>query len=332
MRIIQLICIVILFQSCTAQEAKINGVSFVAHRDSITQKNVNPLLNVNANYAAIMPFGVIKDLAHPEVSYGAERQWFGETKVGGKQYVKALKKDNIKIMLKPQLWVWRGEFTGFITMKTEADWQTLEETYSKYILDFAQVAQDSNTEIFCIGTELEKFVEQRPEYWHKLIQEVRAIYKGKLTYAANWNEYLKTPFWDQLDYIGIDAYFPVSDSKTPTVEECLKGWVKHKESIKQFADKYEKPILFTEFGYRSVDYAGKAPWTVDRIEEKVNLEAQVNTTKALFETFWKEDWFAGGFVWKWFINHDKVGGLENNRFTPQNKPAETVIKEHYKIN
>ena len=136
MRIIQLICIVILFQSCTAQEAKINGVSFVAHRDSITQKNVNPLLNVNANYAAIMPFGVIKDLAHPEVSYGAERQWFGETKVGGKQYVKALKKDNIKIMLKPQLWVWRGEFTGFITMKTEADWQTLEETYSKYILEF----------------------------------------------------------------------------------------------------------------------------------------------------------------------------------------------------
>ena len=90
--------------------------------------------------------------------------------------------------------------------------------------------------------------------------------------------------------------------------------------------------MFTEFGYRSIDYAAKAPWTVDRIEENVNLEAQVNTTKALFEAFWKEDWFAGGFVWKWFINHDKVGGIDNNRFTPQNKPAETLIKEHYKVN
>jgi len=331
MRGIQILLLIVLLQSCTAQDNKINGVSFVAHRDSITQKNIDPLVNINANYASIMPFGVIKDLAHPEISYGSERQWFGETKIGGKQYVKALKKDNIKIMLKPQIWVWRGEFTGFITMKTEADWKILENTYSKYILEFAQVAQDSNAEIFCIGTELEKFVEQRPDYWSDLITKVRAIYKGKLTYAANWNEYLKTPFWEQLDYIGIDAYFPVSDSKTPTIEECLLGWVKHKKSIKAFSEKYGKPILFTEFGYRSIDYAGKAPWTVDRIESKVNLDAQSNTTKALFLTFWKEEWFAGGFVWKWFINHDKVGGIENNRFTPQNKPAEQVIKAQYNI-
>ncbi|AUC75167.1 glycoside hydrolase family 113 [Olleya sp. Bg11-27] len=331
MRGIQILLLIVLLQSCTAQDNKINGVSFVAHRDSITQKNIDPLVNINANYASIMPFGVIKDLAHPEISYGSERQWFGETKIGGKQYVKALKKDNIKIMLKPQIWVWRGEFTGFITMKSEADWKILETTYSKYILEFAQVAQDSNAEIFCIGTELEKFVEQRPDYWTDLIKKVRAIYKGKLTYAANWNEYLKTPFWEQLDYIGIDAYFPVSDSKTPTIEECLAGWVKHKKNIKAFSEKYGKPILFTEFGYRSIDYAGKAPWTVDRIESKVNLDAQSNTTKALFQTFWKEDWFAGGFVWKWFINHDRVGGIENNRFTPQNKPAEQVIKSQYNI-
>ncbi len=310
-------------------KVKINGVSFVAHRDSVSQKNIDPLLNINANYAAIMPFGVINDLSHPEITYGAERQWFGETTIGGKQYVNALRKDNIKIMMKPQLWVWRGEFTGFIEMKTEADWQLLENTYSKYILDFAKVAEETNTEIFCIGTELEKFVAQRPKYWETLITEIRTIYKGKLTYAANWNEYKKTPFWQQLDYIGIDAYFPVSASKTPTVEECLKGWIEHKKEIERFSKQYNKPVLFTEFGYRSVDYTGKAPWTVDRVESQVNLEGQVNATKALFKTFWDEDWFAGGFVWKWFINHDKVGGVDNNRFTPQNKPAEQVIKTQY---
>ncbi|WGD33548.1 glycoside hydrolase [Olleya sp. YS] len=310
---------------------KINGVSFVAHRDSISQKNVDPLLNISANYAAIMPFAMIKTLNSPEVNYDAERQWFGETLVGGKQYINTLKKSNIKSMLKPQLWVWRGEFTGFIEMKTEDDWKLFEDTYSKFILAFAQVAQDTKTPIFCIGTELEKFVEARPEYWTNLITKIKSIYKGKLTYAANWNEYKKTPFWDQLDYIGIDAYFPVSDSKTPTVEACLEGWKKHKDTIKSYSKKYNKPILFTEFGYRSVDYSGKAPWTVDRIESKVNLEAQTNTTKALFETFWNEEWFAGGFIWKWFINHDKVGGLNNNRFTPQNKPVEQVIKAQYSL-
>ena len=39
--------------------------------------------------------------------------------------------------------------------------------------------------------------------------------------------------------------------------------------------------------------------------------------------------FAGGFIWKWFHNHSEVGGMQNNRFTPQNKPVEKLIKEHY---
>jgi hypothetical protein len=61
----------------------------------------------------------------------------------------------------------------------------------------------------------------------------------------------------------------------------------------------------------------------------VNLEAQKNTTQALLETFWMEDWFAGGFVWKWFHEHDKVGGINDSRFTPQNKPVENLIREFY---
>ena len=56
----------------------------------------------------------------------------------------------------------------------------------------------------------------------------------------------------------------------------------------------------------------------------------VNATKALYDVFWKEEWFAGGFVWKWFLQHDKVGGENNNRFTPQNKPVEKVIQTYYK--
>ena len=95
--------------------------------------------------------------------------------------------------------------------------------------------------------------------------------------------------------------------------------------------KHDKPVLFTEYGYRSVDYSGKTPWISDRSMNQVNLEAQTNTTQALFETFWEEDWFAGGFIWKWFHKHDKVGGKENFMFTPQNKPAEALLRKQYKI-
>ncbi|WOD44446.1 glycoside hydrolase family 113 [Hwangdonia lutea] len=317
------------FQSCTSQPEKINGVSFVASRESIDKTHVKPVINVNANYAAIMPFGFIRNLEHPEIVFNTKRQWFGETKAGAKQYIEVLKRKHIKIMIKPQIWIWHGEFTGYLEMVSEADWKTLENSYSKFILEYAQLAKEVHAEIFCIGTELERFIENRPDYWRNLIAEIKTIYKGKLTYAANWDEFKRTPFWDELDFIGIDAYFPVSASKTPTVAEAAEGWKMHKPVIEQVSNTYNKPILYTEFGYRSVDYSGKEPWKSDRNKGHVNLEAQSNTTKALLETFWNEDWFAGGFIWKWFVNHDEVGGVNNNMFTPQNKPVEAILRKHY---
>ncbi|MEW4923767.1 glycoside hydrolase [Algibacter sp. 2305UL17-15] len=318
------------FQSCNTQTEKINGISFVASREAVSDKHIHPVVNVNANYAAIMPFGFIKDLSHPEIVFNTQRQWFGETRTGTKQYIEELRKKKIKIMLKPQIWIWHGEFTGYLEMKNETDWNTLEDSYLKFILEYAKLAQEMEVEIFCIGTELERFINHRAAYWQDLILKIKAIYKGKLTYAANWDEFKRTPFWRQLDYIGIDAYFPVSDSKTPTLEACLKGWGNHKNVIMNASETYDKPILFTEFGYRSVDYTGKQPWISDRRMNQVNLEGQANATQALFEIFWKEDWFAGGFLWKWFINHDEVGGEKNTMFTPQNKPVEALLRKHYR--
>ena len=109
----------------------------------------------------------------------------------------------------------------------------------------------------------------------------------------------------------------------------FKGWKSHKPIIEKLSKQQDRPILFTEYGYRSVDYSGRQPWVSDHTMRDVNLEAQVNTTKALLDTFWHEDWFAGGFVWKWFIMHDEVGGHDNPMFTPQNKPVEAVLSKKY---
>lgn len=331
MRIYKLLIIFLLItvQSCFGQTKKINGLSFVASGEPINDKHVTPVVKINANYATVMPFGFIKDIEHPEISFNTDRQWFGETKAGAKQYILELQKKGIHIMLKPQIWVWRGEFTGYIEMTNENDWKLLEDSYSSFILLFAQLAQETETEILCIGTELEKFIEKRPTYWTNLIVEIKKVYKGKLTYAANWDEFKRTPFWSELDYIGVDAYFPVSSEKTPTVLDCLEGWEEHKKVIRELSEKYNKPIIFTEFGYRSVDYSAKEPWKSDRSMTSVNLKAQSNATQALFEAFWHEEWFAGGFVWKWFHKYHASGGENNNQFTPQNKPVETIIKNQY---
>ncbi|MCA0132542.1 glycoside hydrolase family 113 [Winogradskyella alexanderae] len=326
------IILFLLLVGCAASSyrpAKINGVSFVAAPHKIDSTHLEPVVKVNANYAAIMPFGFIRSLDNPNIIHNTDRQWFGETKVGAQQYILELQKKGIKVMIKPQIWVWRGEFTGNIMMTNEDDWQILEKSYSSFILDYADLAQTVNAEILCVGTELELFIKYRPKYWSSLIDEIRSVYTGKLTYAANWDEYRRTPFWDQLDFIGIDAYFPVSDNKTPSIEDCLLGWQKHKSEIMALAKYHKKKVLFTEYGYRSVDFAGKQPWVADRKMDNVNLQAQVNTMQALYETFWEEDWFAGGFIWKWYIEHEKVGGEANFMFTPQNKPVEEVIKIQY---
>ncbi|MFT4646548.1 MAG: hypothetical protein ACI8ZX_002979, partial [Planctomycetota bacterium] len=175
--------------SCKSQTTKINGLSFVASRDKIDTTHINSVLKAQSNYVALMPFGFIKELASPKITHNTNRQWFGETKNGLIQYAKEFQKKGVKLMVKPQIWVWKGEFTGNIEMDSEEKWVVLEESYSEFILTYAKAAQEIKADILCIGTELEKFVTNRPKYWQELILEIRKVYKGKLTYAANWDEF-----------------------------------------------------------------------------------------------------------------------------------------------
>lgn len=324
------ILLLLLLAGCAAQRApKINGVSFVGSREAASQAHVDALLEVYADHAAVMPFGFIREIGSAEIIYDTDRQWFGETRQGAKQYIETLQGNGISVMLKPQLWIWRGLFTGEMEMDSEAGWQALEDSYRAFILNYADLAEETGVALFCVGTELEEFVSARPQFWKDLIAEVRQHYSGKLTYAANWDEYGRTPFWEDLDFIGIDAYFPLSESRDPSVEELRTGWKRWKEEIRTLSEGTARPVIFTEYGYRSMDFTAKKPWLVDRNQERVNLQAQANAKTALFEEFWAEPWFAGGFVWKWFIHHPVSGGAMDNRFTPQNKPAQQVIRTYY---
>lgn len=332
LKLISSLFIVILLTSCSAivpKPDKINGVSYVASRDTISQKHIDPVINVNANYAAIMPFGFIRDLKSPEIRHNTSRQWYGETRAGAKQYIEKLHENNIKVMVKPQIWIWNGEFTGHLKMESEENWQALEASYESFIMEYAEMAEEMNVDIFCIGTELNSFVSARPDYWKRLIEKAKTVYNGKLTYAENWDTFANVSFWKELDYIGIDAYFPLTEEKTPTLEALKIAWQPHKEKILRVQKTIDKPILFTEFGYRSTHFTAKEPWNSDHTIRDMNLEGQTIALQALFAEFWKEDWFAGGFIWKWFHAHDRSGGPEDPQFTPQNKPAEELIKSTY---
>ncbi len=324
---ILLICCIV--TACTAQTSKINGVSFVAAPTPINATHIDPVVAVHANWAAVMPFGFVKDLSSPTIVYNTERQWWGERIDGAQKTIELLHKKGIKVMLKPQIWVWRGEFTGDIRMASETQWQQLESSYAQFILAYAQLAETLKVPVLCIGTELHTFVQQRSDFWQQLIKRIRTIYTGQLTYAENWDQIAKVPFWQQLDYIGVDAYFPIADDQTPTIAALTEGWTPYKQRLQQLQQTHQRPIVFTEYGYRSVDHTAKAPWDASHVEGSVNVQAQVNALQAVHDVFWDESWFAGGFLWKWFHNHTSVGGADDNRFTVQNKPAEALLKKLY---
>ncbi len=308
---------------------KINGISLVSPPFKIEEKMLTPLIETNANWIALSPFAFLYSEKDAAIKYNSDRQWYGETPKGIRESIQLLKKKKRKIMLKPQIWIIGGLFTGDLCYHSEEKWRIFEDSYTKYLIEFAKIAAEENVDMLCIGTELNGLVQSKPDFWTSLIKKVRNIYTGPITYAENWDKIHKVPFWSHLDYIGVDAYFPLSVSKTPSEKELIKKWLTIQQELKKLSTNTDKEILFTEFGYRSIDYTAKAPWDSSQKNKKYNTKGQSNAIRAIYNVFWKEDWFAGGFLWKWFPKHEKAGGINDTSFTIQNKPSQEILKELY---
>jgi hypothetical protein len=307
---------------------KINGTNLVGTPNEIHIDQIKEISKNHIDWISLIPFAFsIK--GQPNIYYNTERQWHGETRLGLYETACLARQEQLRIMVKPHVWVrgdgWPGEFD----LDNENNWLEWENNYRKYILEFADLADSVNAEIFCIGTEFRIASIERPAFWKKLIKDIRKIYKGKITYAANWDNYQNIKFWEDLDYIGIDAYFPLSDEKTPSVDILKKKWKPIKHDLESFAYRYNKPVLFTEYGYQSMDYNTSGHWKNEKRSASVNLDAQKNAYCAFFETFWMENWVAGGFFWKWYPDYVNAGGSSHKDFTPQNKDAMQLVHIWY---
>ena len=105
-----------------------------------------------------------------------------------------------------------------------------------------------------------------------------------MTYADNWDQFQNVPFWDQLDYVGIDAYFPLKTS-SPTVAVLTELWKPYVENLKIFSEKYNQKILFTEIGYRSINLPNSKPWDYSLRDQPFNGQTQADALEALFVSF-----------------------------------------------
>lgn len=302
------------------------GMNLVAPIKELKNTTFDELKAHHINSISLIPYAFV-DVENASVHYNNKRQWWGERTEGIIASNQLAHEYKMMVMLKPHLWVNHNFYTGNLGFATDAEWKKWEADYEKYILDFAQLAQQEKIELFCFGTELGNSVAKRPEYWSQLIQKIKKIYTGKLTYAANWDDFDKVPFWNELDYIGIDAYFPLSDATTPAVADLNEAWQQHILKMEKLQAKTNKKILFTEFGYRNSDQAAKEPWKEN--QSGINNLAQANAYESLFQTLTQKKWFAGGFAWKWYADAYHKEPNNSIDYTPQEKPALKTIKKWY---
>ena len=202
-----------------------------------------------------------------------------------------------------------------------------------------------------IATDPDHFIGMGPtnptERWRNIIKEIRKVYTGKLTFSVSCNVdpvKLDFPcvsadgvkFWDDLDYIGFEPYFPITTKPNPTASDIKEAFGNALDSpeitgAKQISEKYHKPIVFTEISPRS--YHGSSQFQLEKpAGSQVDLEEQAAQMEGIMQAVEERPWIMGMHFWSWtLLRPDENPKWELNDLNdPFNgKPAGQVLKKWY---
>lgn len=298
--------------------------------DSFRQ-SVRDLAAANANYVTLVVPVYQSNIHSTDVAAGWNTPP-DDTLVSGIAYAHSL---GLKVMLKPHLESYDQQWRANINPSDRQGWFN---AYGTFIAHLAQLAQQHGVEAFCLGSELismstPQVNSTNTSHWLTLIANVRSLYSGHVTYSANWgpsgfvDEKNRIEFWPQLDSIGLAAYFNHS-SDSNSVETLKGSWAWWDANhIRPLQQRYNKPIIFTEVGYKSVTGSHKEPWNYNW-GGPVDQTEQANSYAAMFSYWNDQPGMMGVHLWEW--NSDpNAGGANDPNYTPQNKQAEETMRQWF---
>lgn len=307
------------------QMNRIAGITIEAPPKPYDKNPMPDIAQVSANWVVVVPYGFTKSQGE-EVIYGEKMYWWGESPQGVRKTIELAHQEGFCVMVKPQVWL-QHQWIGDLSFSDEALYAKWWASYVAYIDTITQICDEYGVEMFCIGTEVKQLSTKTAD-WKALIRRVRSRYKGLLTYAANWDEYEQIAFWNELDFIGINAYFPVLNKSNATAEEIATAWQPTVKKLEHFSNKQGKPILFAEYGFLSVERNTFNTW---ELEKKIadlpeDEQAQANAFEGLYQAFWHQPFWHGGFIWKWTPN---LTAKHPKQYSPQYKLATQTIKRWF---
>jgi len=242
------------------------GVAFTGYRREAyngwqAEESLQKLKETNATWVSILATAYQDNVYSTVIDWNSAYTPNDDSVVHMINYAHQL---GLRVMLKPHLDLlndpnhWRGQIGLYFN---EAAWQQWFSSYRQFILHYASLAEATGAEQFCVGCELDGTV-ARAQDWRQIIAEIRQVYPGTLVYADDQVESKPeaVTFWDALDLIGQDLYPTLTSRTNPSVSDLCYGWARLLVKIKALTEKWGKPVLITEIGYRSVQGAAQNPW------------------------------------------------------------------------
>lgn len=290
-------------------------------------ESLERMAEIGTNAVSITPFTSMRDPKVPQPL----RLWHnagGENDESVIHSTLSARSQGMRVMMKPHIWVSRS-WPGEIEMESESDWAIFFNNYYQWIQHYALLSEMYDIDILCAGVEMGLTTVGHEDQWREMILKLRHIYSGPIVYAPNWGwEFEQVSFWDAFDYIGVNNYYPLSESESATDEELNQGALKIADRMEGISRKYKKPILITEMGFKSSRGTWIKPY--DYKDERVlNLDHQTRAYEAIISALSDRSWLKGIYWWKWPTQLEH-GGLHNDDFTPNGKPAEKVVAKWYK--
>ena len=238
----------------------------------------------------------------------------------------------LKVMLVPHLWVESGDWRGEIDPGTDEGWDAWAKSYGDFVRTWARVAEETHVELLSAGVELRSWVTtSRAPSFSAVVRDIRRVYKGLVTYSANWDDVNDTVILGEIDLIGINAFYPLAENPGDGYAAHLRGARDVREKVHALAEKWQRPVFFTEVGYTARPDPALRPWewpdTMTNV--KVDEDAQALAYHALLAPMLDEPHFAGFFVWRLYADPDDVSQEAEWGFSPRGKAAEHVMRDAF---
>ncbi|MGO9837099.1 MAG: glycoside hydrolase family 113 [Polyangiaceae bacterium] len=286
---------------------------------------------MGATWVSLTPFGRVADLSGTGVDLTFEAP-FEQNRRDVARAVEMAHARGLHVMIVPPLWVESGEWRGQIDPKTDEGWERWTASYLHFIHKWAEVAQATRVEMFSVGVELRSWVTTgRAASFARVLDDVRRTYHGVVSYSANWDDVEETVILGQLDVIGINAFYPLSLEPGGPESKLAAGAREAGAHVHALAERWQKPVVFTETGYTTRPDPAVRPWEwPDAMSAvKVDEPAQAQAYRVLLAPLLDERDFAGFFVWRVYADPDDTSQEPPWGFSPRGKLAELVVRDAF---